>query len=169
MGDEVQGGVRASLGHCGGLLRCCVSALLADRPQLVRAVGDMRWREGGDEPGHEELSLWVDVTARAAGRQGLPVTWVAVDEAGEAAGAVGLGEFDVAERRDRSPWVLGMVVRPASRGRAWAACCCPGWSGLPPGRVTRGCGWRPATRLWAFTGGVAGRRPSVFRMPGVIR
>ena len=48
-----------------------------------------------------------------AGQRGLPVTWVAVGVGGEAAGAVGLGEFDIAERRDRSPWVLGMVVRSA--------------------------------------------------------
>jgi GNAT superfamily N-acetyltransferase len=91
--------------------------LLADRPQLVGAVGEMRWREWGDEPGRKELSWWVNLTAREAGRQDLPVTWVAVDEFSKAAGAVGLGEFDVAERGDCSPWVLGMVVHPAIRGK----------------------------------------------------
>jgi len=91
--------------------------MLADRLHLVGAVAEMRWREWADEPGREELSWWVDVTAAEAGQRGLPVTWVAVDEGGEATGAVGLGEFDIAERRDRSPWVLGMVVRSASRGR----------------------------------------------------
>ncbi len=44
-----------------------------------------------------------------------PLTWVASDASG-ALGAVGLGEFDLEERRDRSPWVLGMVVRPDRRG-----------------------------------------------------
>jgi hypothetical protein len=100
--------------------------MLADRPHLVGAVAEMRWREWGNEPGREELSWWVEVTAAEAGQRGLPVTWVAVDEDGEAAGAVGLGEFDIAERRDRSPWVLGMVVRSASRARVWAACSCLG-------------------------------------------
>jgi len=136
--------------------------LLADRPQLVGAVGEMRWRGWGDEPGRTELSWWLDVTAREAGRQELPVSWVAVDEAGEAAGAVGLGEFDVPERRDRSPWVLGMVVRPARRGqgtgrlllaalersaagrgypRAWAA------TGDPAVGFYRRCGWEETERL----------------------
>ncbi|MGH9171046.1 MAG: GNAT family N-acetyltransferase [Acidimicrobiales bacterium] len=89
--------------------------LLADHPQLVAEVGEMRWREWGDEPGREGLSPWVDITAREAGRHAMPVSWVAVDEAGGAVGVVGLGRFDVEERRDRSPWVLGMVVRPAGR------------------------------------------------------
>jgi GNAT superfamily N-acetyltransferase len=136
--------------------------LLADRLHLAGAVGDMRWREWGDEPGRRELSWWVDVTAREAGREGLPVTWVAVDEAGEAAGAVGLGEFDIAGRRDRSPWVLGLVVRRASRGqgagrlllsaleqfaagqgypRVWVA------TGDPAVAFYRRCGWEETERL----------------------
>jgi GNAT superfamily N-acetyltransferase len=90
--------------------------LLADYQHLVEAVAEMRWREWGQEPGREDLSWWVDVTASEAGQRGLPVTWVAVDEGGNAAGAVGLGKYDIAERCDRSPWVLGMIVRAASRG-----------------------------------------------------
>ena len=78
--------------------------LLADNPHLIAAVGEMRWREWGHAP--EQLVWWVDVTGRAA----LPVTWVAIDALGEAVGAVGLAAFDIAERRDRSPWVLGMIV-----------------------------------------------------------
>ena len=136
--------------------------MLADRLHLVGAVAEMRWREWGDEPGREELSWWVDVTAAEAGQRGLPVTWVAVDEGGEAAGAVGLGEFDIAERRDRSPWVLGMVVWSASRGRGvgrlllsrleqyaagqgfprvWVA------TGDPAVGFYRRCGWAEAERL----------------------
>ncbi len=44
------------------------------------------------------------------------MTWVAVDGRGDALGAVGLGEYDIEERGDRSPWVLGMIVRPDHRG-----------------------------------------------------
>jgi len=46
--------------------------MLADRLHLVGAVAEMRWREWGDEPGREELSWWVDVTAAEAGQRGLP-------------------------------------------------------------------------------------------------
>jgi hypothetical protein len=52
---------------------------------------------------------------RGAGSSHLPVTWVASDGSG-ALGAVGLGQFDIEERRDRSPWVLGMIVRRDRRG-----------------------------------------------------
>lgn len=86
----------------------------------------------------------MEVTAGEAGRQGLPVTWVAVDEAGEAAGAVGLGEFDVTERRDRSPWVLGMIVRPASRGR--------GAGRLLLSRLERFAAGRGYSQVWVATG-----------------
>lgn len=91
-------------------------ALLADNPHLITAVGELRWREWGHPPEPEALTWWVDVTRREAGRTGLPVTWVAIDAQGQAVGAVGLGEFDIAERRDRSPWVLGMIVAAHRRG-----------------------------------------------------
>jgi GNAT superfamily N-acetyltransferase len=90
--------------------------LLADRPRLTGAVGELRWREWGDEPGREELPWWVQRTREESGREVPPVTFVVVDASGAVAGAVGLGEFDIPERRDRSPWVLGMIVRPDLRG-----------------------------------------------------
>jgi len=90
--------------------------LLADHPHLIPAVGQIRWREWGHAPEPESLDWWVDVTGREAGHANLSVTWVAMDESGQAVGAVGLGEFDIEERRDRSPWVLGMIVVVKSRG-----------------------------------------------------
>jgi GNAT superfamily N-acetyltransferase len=92
-------------------------ALLADHPHLIPVVGEIRWREWGHPPEPERLDWWVDVTAREAGREELPVTWVAIDSRGQAVGAVGLGEFDIEERRDRSPWVLGMVVEEGYRNK----------------------------------------------------
>ncbi len=90
--------------------------LLADNENLIATIGDLRWREWGRTPEPDDLAWWVNITAREAGRDRMPITWVAVDERGEALGAVGLGEFDIEERRDRSPWVLGMIVRPDRRG-----------------------------------------------------
>jgi hypothetical protein len=72
--------------------------LLADHPHLIPAVGEMRWREWGHAPEPERLE-W----------------WVAIDGDKYAVGAVGLGEFDIEERGDRSPWVLGMIVDPVQR------------------------------------------------------
>ena len=90
--------------------------LLADHPHLVAAVGEMRWKEWGREPGREDVRWWVDATAREAGRDAVPVTWVAIDDRGRAVGAVGLAEFDLEERRDRSPWLVGMIVASPLRG-----------------------------------------------------
>jgi GNAT superfamily N-acetyltransferase len=112
--------------------------LLADHAELIPAVGHLRWREWGcgadwpEDPERAELAWWVDVTARESGRDDLPVTLVALDQGGAAVGAVGLGRFDPDECRDRSPWVLGMIVQPDLHGlgigclllealRAWAA------------------------------------------------
>lgn len=121
--------------------------LLADVPHLVAAVGQIRWREWGHAPEPEDLSWWVDVTGREAGREGLPVTFVAVDMLGEAVGAVGLGEFDIDERRDRSPWVLGMVVRPDRRG--------VGVGRLVLSRLERFAAEHGHTEVWVATGGLA--------------
>jgi hypothetical protein len=77
--------------------------LLADHLHLVSAMGEMRWREWGHPPEPEALDWWVDITAPEAGRGGLPITWVAIDAPGKVIGAVGLNEFDIEERRDRSP------------------------------------------------------------------
>jgi GNAT superfamily N-acetyltransferase len=91
--------------------------LLADYPHLVAEVGLMRWREWGRAPERTDPAFWVSVTGDEAGRISLPVSWVAVDADGQAVGAVGLGKFDIEERRDRSPWVLGMIVHPDQRRR----------------------------------------------------
>src|SRR5262245_57995501 len=90
--------------------------LLADNPHLVSAIGEVRWREWGHPPEPDSLDWWVDITSREAGRDELPVTWVAIDNLGQAVGAVGLDEFDIEERHDRSPWVVGMIVAVQHRG-----------------------------------------------------
>ena len=90
--------------------------LLRDQPHLIPNVGELRWREWGYEPEPVTREWWVATTRREAGREQLPVTWVAVSARGEALGAVGLADFDIEERRNRGPWVIGMIVRPESRG-----------------------------------------------------
>ncbi|MBC8159981.1 MAG: GNAT family N-acetyltransferase [Roseiflexaceae bacterium] len=90
-------------------------ALLIDNPHLISVIGEIRWKEWGHPPEPEDVAWWVDITRREAGRDRLPVTWVAIDQLGQAVGAVGLDTFDIPERRDRSPWVVGVVVAPLHR------------------------------------------------------
>ncbi len=50
-----------------------------------------------------------------AGREELPVTFVAHSGGHEVLGAVGLDHYDLDERRETTPWVTGLIVRPESR------------------------------------------------------
>lgn len=144
--------------------------LLADHEHLIVAVGEMRWQEWGQPPEPDDRAWWVDVTAREAGRDRLPVTWVAIDEQGAALGAVGLDAYDLEERRDRSPWLVGMIVRADRRGagigsqlvaqlEAWAGA--HGYRQVwvaTGGRAVdfyRQCGWEPCEVLERASGEVA--------------
>lgn len=121
--------------------------LLVDNERLIPAVGEMRWREWGHPPEPEDVAWWIDVTARESGRDALPVTWVAIDAGGEALGAVGLDVYDIEERRDRSPWVVGMIVRADRRGK--------GIGRQLLTRLEQWAGDHGHRRVWVATGGPA--------------
>jgi len=121
--------------------------LLADNMDLIAVIGELRWREWGRAPEPEDLEWWDDVTAREAGLDHLPITRVAIDKHGSALGAVGLGEFDTEELRDRSPWVLGMIVRRDCRGM--------GVGSLLMAQLEAWAGTRGYRQLWVATGGRA--------------
>ncbi|MFI5099434.1 MAG: GNAT family N-acetyltransferase [Actinomycetes bacterium] len=90
--------------------------LLADCLASAEAVAEMRWQEWGHPPEPADPSWWLETTIREAGREELPVTFVAHDAADEVLGAVGLDTYDLDERHDTSPWVTGMIVRRDRRG-----------------------------------------------------
>jgi GNAT superfamily N-acetyltransferase len=52
--------------------------LLADHPELIPAVGEVRWREWGHWEG-QDLAWFVDITRRESGRTELPVTFVGLN------------------------------------------------------------------------------------------
>lgn len=121
--------------------------LLTDHPTPHWAVGVRAFGANRGAPEPEQLDWWVDVTQHEAGRTTLPITWVAITAQGEVAGAVGLGEFDIAERRDRSPWVLGLVMVEQHRGAGiggWLMAALEAWA----------CRQGYAT-VWVATGGRA--------------
>jgi GNAT superfamily N-acetyltransferase len=89
--------------------------LLADQPELIAEVGVLRWRASGQGP---TPGPWIEATARDAGREGLPLTLVAMDLAGQAIGAVTLGATDESVADicpGLKPWVVRMVVRAGER------------------------------------------------------
>jgi GNAT superfamily N-acetyltransferase len=91
-------------------------SLLADSPTSVQAVANMRWLEWGHPPESTDPAWWLAITVREAGRDDLPVTFVARDLTDQVLGAVGLDRYDLDERQETSPWVKGMVVRRDQRG-----------------------------------------------------
>ena len=109
--------------------------LLADRPDLAAQWAKLHWREwgiGGTNPERKQLSWWVADAAQAVQRTHVPVAFLALGPAEEVLGGVGMHQFDLEERRDRAPWIVGMIVRPDRRGEgigqeliahmeAWAA------------------------------------------------
>jgi len=91
--------------------------LLADVPEFVEPVGLMRWREWAQPPARTDPQWWIDATRREAGRSTLPITLVAADSEGTAAGAIGIKQFDLPQLHDRSPWIIGMIIRSDLRGQ----------------------------------------------------
>lgn len=121
--------------------------LLADRPDLAAKWAELQWRAWGDEPGREELSWWVDSAERCSGRTGLPVAFIAVDDRDDVLGGMGVQRFDLAARRDRSPWVVGVIVRPDRRN-----------AGVGQALMAHVCAWAfeaGIPQLWVATGGRA--------------
>lgn len=94
-----------------------IVTLLADSLASAEAVAEMRWQEWGRPPEPEDPAWWLETTIREAGREKLPVTFVARDVADDVLGAVGLDTYDLDERHDTSPWVTGMIVRRDRRGK----------------------------------------------------
>jgi GNAT superfamily N-acetyltransferase len=136
--------------------------LLADRPELASKWAELHWREWGDEPGREQLSWWVDVDSQAVQRTRAPLAVIAVGPDDEVLGGVGLAEFDLEARQDRSPWVVGTIVRPHRRNQgighalmasleAWAASIGidHAWvaTGDPAVAFYQQCGWEPVEQL----------------------
>lgn len=86
--------------------------LLADRPELFAQVGHMTWLEWGHGADLESFS---EVIAREAGRDGLPVSLVAVDAAGDAVGKVATGDEAVGFYR-RCGWSDAETLRLVATG-----------------------------------------------------
>ena len=140
-------------------------SLLADSPASIEAVAEMRWREWGRPPEPEDPAWWLRIATREAGRDQLPVTFVARD-ADDVLGAVSLDHHDLDERHDTSPWVTGMIVRGDRRGEGvgrtlmqhlehWAAehGIAEAWVGTDPAAgFYKRCGWTPLETFTTTTG-----------------
>lgn len=88
--------------------------LLADHPELIAQLGRMYWQEWGY--GAVSPDGWIEVAGRSARHEGMPITIVAVDSAGDLVGAVGLEEAD-----DELNETERGAGRPGSSARSFAS------------------------------------------------
>lgn len=106
----------------GVAVRFRIEELRPDDP-LVAAVAVLRFDEWGAEEDSTSVLEWEAVTRSECRSDesadsddgGLPFTLAAKDADGAVVGAVGLVRHDPEGLGDRSPWVVGTVVRPDAR------------------------------------------------------
>jgi len=93
--------------------------LLADNLHLIPTIGQLRYVEWGEPTPNEPSGLdgWIEITSIEAGHDELPITWVAIDEYGDAIGAAGLiPRSEIEDRPELCPAVVGVIVEPRRRG-----------------------------------------------------
>lgn len=89
---------------------------IADHPDLVEVVAAWHWNEWGQMHPEGSLVSWAAGLRERTNWEAIPTTYVAFEGA-ELVGSVTLVEFDMDTRRDLSPWLAGLFVAPAHRGR----------------------------------------------------
>ena len=91
---------------------------LADRPDLQATVADWQWREWGRPHGRTLESFAQEAAATA--RPGGPEAGFVLLDGDAPVGTACLTLADLDSRPDLSPWLAGVFVEPAHRGRGHA-------------------------------------------------
>ena len=87
---------------------------LADRPDLFPTVGRWHWQEWGAGAPNVSLGEWTDALRAKSGRDGIPITWVAL-LGGVPVGSVALIERDMPTHPGLTPWLSSVYVVPERR------------------------------------------------------
>lgn len=89
----------------------------ADCPELIDTVATWQWTEWG---GGDPLEAWTAGLRSRTNRDRVPMTFIAVDEAGAPIGSVSIVTHDMPDRTDLShlsPWIAGVLVLASKRGK----------------------------------------------------
>lgn len=145
-----------------------VLVTLAERPDLGPAVADWLWDAFWRHEGATRVEL-DRLVASAAGSWGVPQTLVLLD-GDEPPGTASLAAADLDLRPDLTPWLAGVFVVPAARGRGGATRLVAGVEAaaraLPVGRLWLDTG--TAEPLYARLGWVAVERFDRHGRPNVL-
>jgi GNAT superfamily N-acetyltransferase len=94
--------------------------LLADHPEWVPLIAQWHWKEWGHLDPEGSLKKWTDALADRTKKDGIPMTIVAVEDE-KPVGSVTLEEHDMETRKDLTPWLSGVFVKPIYRFRGIAS------------------------------------------------
>ncbi len=94
---------------------------LADHPELIDELARLHFAEWGRYRPDDPLQERTRRLAARSRRGGIPTVVVALDDGGALAGSAMLVENDMHTRPDLTPWLAGVYVVPAHRGRGYAS------------------------------------------------
>src|SRR5215204_2004974 len=95
-------------------------ANIADHPHLIDTIARWHWEQWGRANLGGSVLSWADGLRRCTNRDHIPATYVALDGK-ELCGTVLLVTHDMSTHREISPWVAGVFVAPAQRGKGIAS------------------------------------------------
>ncbi len=90
----------------------------SERPDLAPVVAGWLWQEFWRRDGHSYAET-LQAVIKSATSYPLPKTFILLAE-GSPVGTASLAEHDLDSRRDLSPWLAGVFVDPASRGKGYS-------------------------------------------------
>ena len=94
--------------------------LLAEKPELAPILARWHFEEWGHLTPDRPFEQWVERMQGRAHRDQIPLTVVAF-EGEQPVGLASLVFHDMDTRKDLSPWLAGVYVSPAFRGRGYGA------------------------------------------------
>ncbi len=94
-------------------------AAIADHLELLPTIGRWHWEEWGHHDPDGSLEAWTANLGERTHRDRIPTIFVAL-ERGAPAGSAVLCEHDMDTRLDLTPWLSGVYIEPAFRGRGIA-------------------------------------------------
>jgi len=89
---------------------------LANHPTLAKIIGQWHWDEWGHADPEGSAETWISGIASRNNIDTIPMTHVALSDAGELLGSVCLVDCDMDTHSELSPWLAGLYVQPSSRG-----------------------------------------------------
>lgn len=90
----------------------------SERPDLATVVASWLWQEFWHRDGHSYDDT-LQAVIKSATSYPMPRTFIALAD-GLPVGTASLAEHDLDSRRDLSPWLAGVFVDPAARGRGYS-------------------------------------------------